>query len=242
MAIIEPQEAAAIRTHLERNMRGPVAIDFFREGPGGPEVEAQLCDETGRLLDEVAALSPLLQVRRYRIDEVADLAAQLGVDRVPAAVISGAAKGKLRFLGVPAGFGVGVLLEDILDCSCGDTALVEATRSALASLTEDVRLKVFVTPTCRYCHPMARMAHQMAVESAHVHADVIEASEYPDLVERYQVRGVPTVIINERLALLGLRGENDVLEAMQEALAGEPPCACDHPSHSSEHHTERSQP
>jgi hypothetical protein len=36
----------------------------------------------------------------------------------------------------------------------------------------------------------------MAVESPHVTADVIEVSEFPELIQRYSVRGVPKTMIN----------------------------------------------
>jgi hypothetical protein len=36
----------------------------------------------------------------------------------------------------------------------------------------------------------------MAIESANVTADVIEASEFPELIQRYGVRGVPKTMIN----------------------------------------------
>lgn len=47
----------------------------------------------------------------------------------------------------------------------------------------------------------------MAVESRRVTAEVIEASEFPDLSDRYQVSGVPKTIVNERVEILGARSE-----------------------------------
>ena len=35
----------------------------------------------------------------------------------------------------------------------------------------------------------------MAIANSHVMADVVEVSEFPDLVNRYGVRGVPTLMI-----------------------------------------------
>lgn len=42
-----------------------------------------------------------------------------------------------------------------------------------------------------------RLAHQFAVESDLVTADMVEATEFPHLVQRYQVRAVPRTIVNE---------------------------------------------
>jgi len=49
----------------------------------------------------------------------------------------------------------------------------------------------------------------MAVESPNVTSIIVEASEYPDLVRKYQVSGVPKTIVNERVEILGARPEED---------------------------------
>lgn len=43
----------------------------------------------------------------------------------------------------------------------------------------------------------------MAMESSRVTADVVEANEYPHLVQRYMVRGVPKTVINDRIEFVG---------------------------------------
>lgn len=49
----------------------------------------------------------------------------------------------------------------------------------------------------------------MAVESPNVTSIIIEASEYPDLVRKYQVSGVPKTMVNEGVEILGARPEED---------------------------------
>jgi hypothetical protein len=49
----------------------------------------------------------------------------------------------------------------------------------------------------------------MAVESPHVTSRIVEASEYPDLVRKYQVSGVPKTMVNETAEILGARPEED---------------------------------
>ena len=48
-----------------------------------------------------------------------------------------------------------------------------------------------------------RLAHQFAMESDLVTADMVEATEFPHLAMRYQVRGVPRTIVNGEGALDG---------------------------------------
>ena len=47
----------------------------------------------------------------------------------------------------PAGYEFGSLVDGILDVSRGSSLLSEETRTALATLDRDVRLRVFSTPT-----------------------------------------------------------------------------------------------
>ena len=49
----------------------------------------------------------------------------------------------------------------------------------------------------------------MAVESPKVTSVIVEASEAPDLVHKYQVSGVPKTMVNERVEILGARPEED---------------------------------
>jgi predicted DsbA family dithiol-disulfide isomerase len=59
----------------------------------------------------------------------------------------------------------------------------------------------------------------MAVESAHVTADVIEAMEFPDLARRFSVRGVPKIVINDRVEFVGAQPETEFVKYIKEAIA-----------------------
>ena len=62
------------------------------------------------------------------------------------------------------------------------------------------------------------MAHQMAVESEHVTADVIEATEFPDLARRYRVRGVPKIVVNDSIEFVGALPEPDYVAYVKSAV------------------------
>ena len=42
-----------------------------------------------------------------------------------------------------------------------------------------------------------RLAHKAAIESDRVPADCVEATEFPQLVMRHEVRGVPRTVVND---------------------------------------------
>lgn len=65
----------------------------------------------------------------------------------------------------------------------------------------------------------------MAVESERVTADVVEISEFPDMARRYSVSGVPKIVINDQLELVGAQVEQTLLRAVAEVANGGAPAA-----------------
>ena len=64
------------------------------------------------------------------------------------------------------------------------------------------------------------LAHQMALESPYVQAEMVEAMEFPDLADRYEVSGVPHTTINDGHGnVVGAVPEAVLLKEIQQALA-----------------------
>jgi glutaredoxin-like protein len=125
----------------------------------------------------------------------------------------------VRYFGVPSGYEFAGFLEQLIDVGNGATDLAERTKQALRGLAKDVHIRVFVTPACPFCPAAARLAQKMAVESERVTADVIAAGEFPELVERYGVRVVPKVLVNESVAFVGAQAEAHFLDSVLRAAA-----------------------
>jgi alkyl hydroperoxide reductase subunit AhpF len=151
MAIISDQDQEFLRKHFEENITSSVEIIMFTERsspliiPGKQPCET--CEQTEELLKEVAELSDNIDLTVHDIASAATQAAAHGIDRVPAFVLKGAARGQVRFFGIPAGYEFSGFIADLVDTAAGTTDLSDETRSFLASLTEGVNIKVFTTPT-----------------------------------------------------------------------------------------------
>jgi glutaredoxin-like protein len=183
-----------------------------------PGQECDYCNETRELLEEVTALSDKLHLEKKDFVRDKQEADSLGVTRIPAFVLQGRARGKVRFFGIPAGYEFSALVEDLLDLSKGTTNLSEKTRTALKEVDQDLHVQVFVTPTCPYCPSAARLAHKLAMENEHITADVIEISEFVDLAQRYRVQGVPKTVINDCVEFAGALPEPRFVQQILQAL------------------------
>jgi len=151
MAIIPDRDQEFLRKHFEESLTSDVDIVMFTERaspiiiPGKQTCET--CEQTEALLKEVADLSDNINLKVLDISTSAEEAAAHGIDRVPAFVLKGAARGQVRFFGIPAGYEFSGFIADIVDTAAGTTDLSDETRSFLASLTQEVNIKVFTTPT-----------------------------------------------------------------------------------------------
>ena len=47
----------------------------------------------------------------------------------------------------------------------------------------------------------------MALENSKISASVVDATEFPDLVRRYRISGVPKTVVNDRVEILGAQPE-----------------------------------
>jgi len=202
------------------DVQEPVSILFF----GSKIQNCEYCEQTAEMLEEIVALSDKLHMEVYDLEENADLAEKYHVDKVPGFTMVGHKDGQLvdygiRFAGIPAGHEFSSLVHDLVLVSKQDSGLSPATREFLHGLDQPVNLQVFVTPTCPYCPRAVVLAHQMALESEMVQAEMVEATEFPELADRYGVSGVPHTTINFGAGeLIGAAPEAMMIEQIKEAL------------------------
>jgi glutaredoxin-like protein len=216
MPLLNDEIAEQVREQLE-TLAGPVQLVVFTQ-----TFECDYCAENRQLVEEVADLSDQVTVEVYNFAIDKEKAEELNIDKIPAIAVIGAEDYGVRFYGIPAGYEFTSLIHAIQAVAAGEPELSEEGLQALAELTDPVHMQVFVTPTCPYCPQSVVLAHQMAIASPMVQADMVEATEFPHLSMKYQVMGVPRTVINETTHIEGAVPEPMLLEKLQEALAGVP--------------------
>jgi len=179
-------------------MNNPVELIIFTQ-----QLNCQYCTETKQLLDEVSELSSNIVVTEYNLVNDTEEAAEYQINKAPAIVVRGEQDYGIRYYGIPSGYEFGSLLEDIVDVSNGDPGFNQSQLEQIAKIQTPVHLQVFVTPTCPYCPTAVRNAHRMAMVNPNITADMIEAQEFPELSQRFNVRGVPRTVVNDNFNIDG---------------------------------------
>ncbi len=226
MPFLSPEVQQQVRQAFA-DLAGPVTLVVFTQGEGGApgaglSLECGYCAENRQLVEEVAALSDQITVEIKDFVADADSARQYGVDKLPALVVMrGGPQPKdfgIRLYGVPSGYEFATLIEDIKLVSRGQVELAGPTQQALARLTQPVHIQVYVTPTCPHCPRAVVLAHKLAIASEWITADMVEASEFPHLANRYQVYGVPRTIIEDVVHIEGAAPEQQVVSQLLQVL------------------------
>ena len=214
MALLDDKIRAEVKQVLGE-LPNPVKMVMFTQ-----EFECQFCRETRELITEVADLNDQISVEVYNFVTDKDKADEYGIDKIPAVAVVGAKDYGIRFYGIPSGYEFGSLIEAIKLASSGEPNLSPEGAAFAAEIEEPVHIQVYVTPTCPYCPQAVVLGFNLALASDKVTADMVEATEFPHLSQKYQVMGVPRSVINEDYHIEGAAPEPMVLDKIREALAG----------------------
>jgi glutaredoxin-like protein len=202
-----------------KQLKEPAQVLFF-----GKKEDCQYCRDTLQLIEEVVALSDKLGLEVHDIEDDLAIAQQYRIDKTPGFMIAGKDGDQIldygiRFAGIPSGHEFSSLIHDLILVSGRDSGLSSKARQILQNLDRPVLLQVFVTPTCPYCPQAVVLAHQMALESPMVEAEMVEAMEFPELSNQFGVSGVPQTTINSGAGtVIGAVPEDSLLVEIQEAL------------------------
>ncbi len=198
-----------------KELEGEVNIMLFIDSDSK---KCETCKYANELMSELAALDGRLKLTTYDMGEKPKEAKFLGIDKAPAIVLGGKKIYNLYYFGIPSDHEFTSLLEDITDVSKNRTRLQESTKEKLKGIEKNVNIKVFVTPTCPYCPMAVRIAHQFAMENSKVTAQMIDAMEFQELAQKFNVMGVPKIVINDSTSFEGAVPEGVFLSKVLEAL------------------------
>ncbi len=155
MGLINESDRTLLEEKFAAELTGDVKLVAFTKpisklllpGQAEPTQDAQLNEINNQIVDEVASLSEHVTAEQHSVADDAELAESYDLSDFPAIVMEGKQKGVVRYIGVPYGMEFGAFIQDVIHVSTGETALSPETLEALDSLTEDVHIQVFSTPT-----------------------------------------------------------------------------------------------
>jgi glutaredoxin-like protein len=182
------------------DLAGDVTIALFTK-----EGECYSCEETTGYMEEIEELSDLIHLKKYDLDKDSELAKEYNVTMVPSIVLlnkDGKYEG-VKFNGIPAGHEINSFIPALLEVSGRNSELPKDLEERIRKIDKPTNIKVFVTLSCPHCAGAVQKAHKMALMNPFIDAEMVEAETFFDLSNKFNVSGVPKIVINEKHELLG---------------------------------------
>jgi alkyl hydroperoxide reductase subunit AhpF len=152
MPTLSDQDRKTLETRFKKDLKRDVMLTLYTvRSVGGlvlPGRECQTCAQTEELLTEITDISSHLNLTLKDFYTESEETQEMGIDRIPCITLQaeGDEPSNLRFYGIPAGFEILTLIEDVVAASRGVSPLQLTTRKALRKLEKEVHIQVFVTP------------------------------------------------------------------------------------------------
>lgn len=89
-----------------------------------------------------------------------------------------------------------------------------ALEAVAGKLTKDVDIMVFVSPGCGACPHQVRSVAALTIAGPTVAAEIVNTAEEPELAQQYEVRAVPTTVIDDEVILVGVTGPLQLAETL----------------------------
>jgi glutaredoxin-like protein len=195
-----------------RFVKENVKIVFF-----APKPENQAGRETLDILNEISSISDKIYLTVYDFEKDKPKAEVYQIDKTPAIVVEGRKDYGIRFFGVPSGYLISALIEDIVQISKNESELTDATKQKLREVVNPMSLEVFVKSSSPYSPSLVNISHRIAMENENITAHLINISDYPHLSMRYNIENVPHTVVNGRISLEGALNEKDFADKILEA-------------------------
>jgi len=206
------EEVRGQLSEVFEGMGSDVTIALFTK-----EENCETCGDTKSFMEEVSTLSDQLNLEIYDLDSDSEKAEAYKVDKVPAIVLLDADQKYqgVKFYGIPAGHEINSFVTGVMEVSGAGEDLPEDVLEQIKAIDKDVDIKVFVTLSCPHCPGAVAKAHKLALLNDKISSEMIEAQTFSELSEKFDVSGVPKIVINDEFELVG----NQPLDKFLEEIA-----------------------
>ena len=105
----------------------------------------------------------------------------------------------IHFSGIPSGHEFNSLILAILQSSGTALKLDSTLTKMVQKIDEDLHFEVFISLSCHNCPDVVQSLNQFALLNKKVSTEMIDGGLYPELIDKRNIQGVPSVYLNGEL-------------------------------------------
>jgi thioredoxin reductase (NADPH) len=208
MMIIDEGSAKILKEKFKDKIKRNVEIKAFLEEKEKISGGNKFFEEFLNDLKELSS-SKILPEIFYDSNE----AKKFEVEKRPTILIDPNNSYKIVYLGLPLGQEAWAFIDTIIQVSRDESLLSENSKKKLKDLREKREIMIFVTPTCPYCPYQVFLSNNLAIEAKGIITSIcIDALEFPELADKFEVSSVPHNVINGKTSSIGVQPEEKFVD------------------------------
>lgn len=189
----------AIKSYSERMTR-PVT---FVLGEGEHAQRAELVD----FLTKIASTTDKIQFAEHFDSRLSPMSFKLVSENKDTGIV---------FSGIPSGHEFTSLILAVLQAGGSELKLDQSIQSLIKAIGQPLQFQTFVSLTCHNCPDVVQALNQFALLNDGISNEMIDGGVFPELVEKYNIQGVPAVFLNGKPFANGKIDTAKLIEKLQE--------------------------
>lgn len=182
--------------------------------------DCESCEDTHNFVEEISQLNHNIKFESFDVLKNKDVKEKYNVERVPTIILLDKDEKDhgIKFGGIPAGHEINSFVSGLIEVSGERETFPAEMMEELNKVDKKIDIKVFVTLGCPHCSGAVSKAHRLALQNDWINAEMIECATFPEMAEKYNVSGVPKIVINGSKEIMGNQPMDKFVEAIREVI------------------------
>jgi len=126
----------------------------------------------------------------------------------------------IQFSGIPAGHEFNSLVLAVLHSSGTEIKLDQNLKNIISNVNQDLKFEVYMSLSCNNCPDVVQAMNQFATLNSNISTETIDGGIYPELIEKNDIQGVPTVFLNGEVFANGKVDTSQLLDKLIKKYPG----------------------
>ncbi len=120
----------------------------------------------------------------------------------------------LRYQAIPSGFELQPFLEALSAFESNFLKIAEPVKILLKKNILPASLSIFIAPQCTVCPQMVQKLITLPMVDENLQLTIIDGTLFPDMVETFQIRSVPTILLDDQFRWTGSVPLEELIDAI----------------------------
>ena len=205
MALLDENIVKQLKGFFDKITEDIKIISFLSESDKSKELDS--------FLNEVADISDSIKYESYMFGANNELEELYGIKRETAfTIVKNNEKTGINFFGIPGGHEFNSFVLAILNLAGLGKKLDTDKADEIKSINKPLDIEVFVSLSCTHCPDVVQALDSIALYNDNITVSMIDSGIYPEEAKSKDIQAVPTVFINDKLASIGAKTFDELLE------------------------------